>query len=202
MQHHLPGGARIQPLGLGRFDQRFHQQEEVGRAGARHRGDRIQLFLFVEPESNTHGTQDLPGHGFLCIAHVIGGIQASGTGLNQRRRIGHAAHNRGATQPVAQVAHGHTGSDGDHQRLTLSDQIAQVGADLLHHLRLHRQHQYVNAPGHITIFGAHVHPVELGHLVQAVFGGIAHPDTGRANSFRHHATGQAGCHVAGADKSD
>ncbi len=185
----LPGGAH-----------RLHQQEEVGRAAAGHGGHRVDLCLLVQPQGQADRAEQLAGLLALRGAGTRVGVQAAGTLAQQRRRVGHAAHDGLLAQPALQAGAGDAGGDGDDQRV-LRQRRGQGQADVLHHLRLDREDHNVGAGRGGVVF-QHGDAVLGGDALALLGVGFAGDDAGGGDAAGQQAADQAGGHVAGADEGD
>jgi hypothetical protein len=115
------------------------EQENVGRAGAGHRGDRVHQILVIDPFDRSGGAQQRVGHRALRRADVARRHRDGDAAADRGRRIGHGAHHATAADLVDR-SDGHAGHDRHHQRGRPNERL-QVRPGFAKHLRLQRHHQ-------------------------------------------------------------
>jgi len=201
LQGQLGGGFAGQAEFFAGGGHGLDQQEEVRRAAAGNGGHSVQLLLLIKPQGGAHGRQQLLGLLALCRADLLGGIQAADALAQQRWRVGHAAHHRAWANPALQAGAGDAGGDGNDQLAFL--QVGLQGlADVLHDLRLDRQHDHVGTGDCLGVVFEGFDAV-LGLDAGAGLGArVAGADLRSLQALGTQAADQAGGHVAGADKGN
>jgi len=165
-----------QPLGDGpreahvhtSVNQRLHEQEDVGRAGAAERRRHVEILLVLDEHLFAHRLQDLHGLLALRVGHGAGARPHRDALADLRRRVGHHAHDvLVAAQPFAQRGDGDAGSDGEDEGIRL-DRAAQVGQHFIHDLRFDGEHDDVGMAGATGVVGTGVHLIPVAHQAAPV----------------------------------
>ena len=109
--------SRRQPGGDAGLGHRLRQQEDIGRAGAGHRGDRVHQRLVAHPFDLADGGEQIGGELALARRDFGVGDRDADAAADRRRRVRHGAHDRCAgRQRFLQKADGAPGHDREHQR--------------------------------------------------------------------------------------
>ncbi|MNR04646.1 hypothetical protein D3C85_1206250 [compost metagenome] len=159
------------------------------------------MLLFVEPQGDADRRQQLFGLLALLGAHFTRGVQAAHALTQQRRGVGHAAHDRLGAEPAGHAGAGDPGRNRHHQ-LIRRKAWAQGFTHGFHGLGLDRQHHHVSTLDGVSVVGKYVDAVLGIHPCTGFGAGIAGADPGGIQTFGAQAANQAGGHVAGTNKGN
>ncbi|MNN50714.1 hypothetical protein D3C81_1653140 [compost metagenome] len=157
------------------------------------------MLFFLQPQGDADGGQQLFGLLALLGGHFAGGVQAADALTQQRRGVGHAAHDRLLAEPRSHAGAGDTGSNRNHQLIGFQA-WANRFAHGFHCLRLDRQHDHIDAVDGLSVIGEGFDAVFGTDLGAGFFTRVAGTDLPGFQPLGAQAANQTGRHVARTDK--
>ena len=97
-----------------RINHRLHEQEDVGRAGAREGGRHVEEAFLVEEDLVAEGRQDFSSGLLLCFGYLVGGGPHGDSFANLGRCVRHRPDNRIVAETTGNLVDGGTGHDRKH----------------------------------------------------------------------------------------
>ena len=126
----------------GRVDERLHDEEHVGRAGAADRGRHRDHLLVVDLELEAERTEQGGGLRPLLVGRLGRGVPDRHALAEAGRRVGHAAHDLVVAEDAGQGRGRGPGQDAQHE-LAAAQVRADLAADLVEHLGLDAEQDHV-----------------------------------------------------------
>ena len=179
-----------------RLFQRFDKVKNIGRPAAGNGRDHVDVRLVTHPDHATDRAENALRAVPVGLIDGRSRKQSGHTRPDQRRGIGHHAHNASMTaQPARQIGRADAGSDADHQ--LPAQACAQILRHHAHLLRFHRQ-QY-DVFGNFTVERGNCAHAEL--LLQAPARFLRYVNSAQIaglEALLQQAADQCGGHVAAA----
>ncbi len=186
----------------GGVDQRFHDQEDVGRAGAADGGGHGDQLLVVDLHLLAQRAEQYLRLLSLRLGDLGRGVPDGHAPTELRRRVGHAAHDLAVAQSVGQRLRAGAGDDADHE-LPLAQAAGQLASDPAQHLRLDRQHDDIGVFDRRRVLLDGTHTVRAHQLVAPLEARVAGDDLLGADELGAQQAGDHGFgHDARADGRD
>ena len=180
--------------------QRLDEIEHIGRPGAGNRHQAVDQGFLLQPHALAGRCQQRVDHGAVLGAGAGAGKQPGHALADQRRRVGHGAHQPLGTQPARQGrgrnAGGHTQVQG------LSHMPGHRARGFLELLRLHGPDHHVGLGQAGVGCFQHLHAEFLLQARARLGEGLDHADAVRSHALAHQSAENGAGHVAASDEGN